>query len=189
MALQILTPPATEPLTLAELKLWLRIDGADDDALLSALIVAARLAVEAASGCKLITQTWRMTLNAWPRSPFGLPVWPVQAVTAVRVYAASGAATTVSPDLYQLATAFLPPQLALAGAAPAPGRSLGGVEIDLTAGYGPTAAAVLEALRTAIRLFAAHLYENRGDGEPGAGPVPPPPAVAALVAPYRRARL
>ncbi|GGH13884.1 hypothetical protein GCM10007036_12790 [Alsobacter metallidurans] len=178
-----------EPITLAELKDWLKIDVADEDALLAAAIAAARLGVEAASGRKLVTQTWRLVLNAWPPSPLSLPVTPVQAVSAIRVFNAANVATTVATAVYQFSGAFNPPQLALLGAVPAPGRPLGGIEIDMTAGYGAAAATVPEALRMAVRLFAAHLYENRGDGAPGVAPTPMPAAVAALVAPYRRARL
>ena len=189
MALMLVTPPTVEPVTLAELKDWLKIDTADEDVLLTAVIAAARLAVEAASGRKLLTQTWRWVLNAWPASPLELPVWPVQAVPAIRVYNAAGVAATVAATLYQLSNAFLPPRLALLGATPQPGRALGGIEIDMTAGYGGAAAAVPEALRMAVRLMAAHLYENRGDGAPGLAPMQPPPAVAALFGPYRRAKL
>lgn len=188
MALILAAAPAAEPISLAELKDWLKIDATDEDALLAAVIAAARLGVEAASGRKLVTQTWRLVLNAWPPSPIALPVAPVQAVPAIRVFNAANVAATVSTALYQFSGAFNPPQLALLGPVPAPGRPLAGIEIDITAGYG-AAATVPEALRMAVRLFAAHLYENRGDGAPGVVPTPLPPAAAALVAPYRRARL
>ena len=90
MGLFLVTSPTVEPLSLAELKSWLKIDTADDDALLAGVLAAARLGVEAASGRKLMTQTWRLALNDWPPSPIALPVAPVQAVPAVRVFNAAG---------------------------------------------------------------------------------------------------
>ena len=46
MALVLQTPPAAEPLALAEVKLHLKVDTAADDALIANLIVAARQAAD-----------------------------------------------------------------------------------------------------------------------------------------------
>ena len=50
----LLTPPMAEPVTLAEAKMYLKIDFNDDDDLIQTLISAARLMIEAASGHMLI---------------------------------------------------------------------------------------------------------------------------------------
>ena len=52
MNMILLTGPSLEPVTLAEMKLWLKIDGSEDDNVINALIVSARLSVEA---CLLYT--------------------------------------------------------------------------------------------------------------------------------------
>lgn len=52
-----LTPPAEEPLSLAEARAFLRLDETAEDNLLATLITAARLMVEAASGRLLVDQT------------------------------------------------------------------------------------------------------------------------------------
>lgn len=46
MAAILLTPPAIEPLTLAEAKLYLRVAHEDDDGLITSLIAAARSHVD-----------------------------------------------------------------------------------------------------------------------------------------------
>jgi len=185
---QPLGVPAAEPLTLADLKAWLRLDGSDEDDLLASVLSAARLAVEEAAGQPLVTQDWRLVLDAWP--PDGiltLPLAPVQAVTAMRVRDATGGATVLPANAWLLDAAGDPPRLALSGSPPVPGRRLGGIEVDLTAGYGPPAA-VPEPLRMAVRLTAARLFEHRGDGPDETGAAVPPVA-AALIAPFRRVRL
>ena len=57
MTSTLIAGPGEEPVTLAEAKAWCRIDGADDDALLAALIAAARLQVESLTGRALMTQS------------------------------------------------------------------------------------------------------------------------------------
>ena len=57
--LQRTVDPTSEPVTLAECKTWLRVDIADDDALLSALVTAARDAHELYCNRAYITQTWQ----------------------------------------------------------------------------------------------------------------------------------
>lgn len=46
--------PAVEPVSLADMRLYLRLDGTDEDELVAALIAAARLQIEAATRCALL---------------------------------------------------------------------------------------------------------------------------------------
>lgn len=66
MRLQSLSPPAVEPVTLAEAKLHLRVDIADDDAMITSLIKAAREFCETELRQALITQQWRLLLDSFP---------------------------------------------------------------------------------------------------------------------------
>ncbi|HEY0282981.1 MAG TPA: head-tail connector protein, partial [Rhizomicrobium sp.] len=86
MSLTLVTPPAAEPVTLAEAKAHLKVDTSADDALITSLIVAARARAEWHSGCAFVTQSWTLWLDAWPRNGLvEIPLPPLQSVTQVRV--------------------------------------------------------------------------------------------------------
>ncbi|HVW36055.1 MAG TPA: head-tail connector protein [Pirellulales bacterium] len=70
MNLTLVTPPAAEPVTLAEAKLHARINLTDDDDLVSALIVAARRYCEAFTRRQFVTATWNMVLDTFPSRTF-----------------------------------------------------------------------------------------------------------------------
>ena len=70
MPIKLRTPPAGEPLSLAEVKLHLRIDNSDEDLLLTMLISAARLHAENVTRRAFMTQTYDLYLDRFPRQNF-----------------------------------------------------------------------------------------------------------------------
>jgi uncharacterized phiE125 gp8 family phage protein len=187
MSLYQLTPPATEPLSLAEAKHFVRVEHADDDALIAALVVSARAHVETATRRALMTQTWRMVLDAWPAGGLvRVLLAPLQAVEAVRVYEADGSVQQIDSETFVADSSAAPGRIAFPPwAVTAPGRALAGIEIDFVAGYGDDPGDVPEPLRQAIRLLVAHWYEQRGVVAAGSGAQLMPTGVEALLAPYR----
>lgn len=183
MSAILLEPPAIEPISLAEAKNFLRVEHAADDALIAALIAGARGQVEAATRRVLITQTWRIAHDRWPRSARMVsPVNPLRALIEARVLAADGSATVLASSAFTLDTTSVPGLIAFERANVAePGRPLAGIELDVSAGYGATAASVPEPLRQAIRLLIARAYEHRDRVEEDALPAD----VARLIGPYR----
>ncbi|MBN9305642.1 MAG: hypothetical protein BGO82_04010 [Devosia sp. 67-54] len=135
MTSTLIAGPGEEPVALAEAKAFCRIDGSDEDALVAALIVAARLQVESLTGRALVTQTWRLTLNCAPRL-VALPVLPV-------------ASLLVAPD-----------GAVLQGDAVLLAEPVDALSIDYTAGYG-AAADVPADLRQAVLTLVAYWYEHR----------------------------
>jgi uncharacterized phiE125 gp8 family phage protein len=185
MAALLLTPPAAEPLSLADAKAFLRVEHDDDDALIETLIRGARGAVEARTRRALITQSWRLVLDAWPRDGrIAAPLAPVRTLTAARVYDSADLAHALDVEAFVLDAASGAIGFTPWGPAP-PGRGLAGIEIDVVAGYGDTAADVPEPLRQAVRLLTAHWYENRSLGGGAAGAPPLPAGLDRVLAPYR----
>ncbi len=185
----LIAAPAIEPVSLAEAKLYLKVDGADEDDLIRTLIVAARLLIEAASRRLFITQGWRIVLDRWPvNGELRLPLAPVTAISAVRVLDAAGSATTAAVSALDLSAHADPPSLFVQGVVPQPGRARAGIEIDLLAGYGATAGTVPQPFRQAILMMVGRWFENRGDVA-SQGDARLPADVLALIAPFRRARL
>jgi uncharacterized phiE125 gp8 family phage protein len=177
--------PAVEPVSVPEMRAALRAE-AGEEALIGALIRAARLLVEAQARLALIEQTWRLALDRWPAGRLmRLPVAPVLGLEAVRVHDGT-AFHALDPGLLQLDPAGDPPRLLVDPVAPDPGRPMGGIEIELRAGFGAEPQAVPEPLVQAVRLLVGRWFEHRGDALHDA---PLPADVAALIAPYRRLRL
>jgi uncharacterized phiE125 gp8 family phage protein len=184
MASILLTPPAAEPLSLAETKAFLRIETAEDDPLIAAFISAARLHVEAQTGLALVTQSWRMVLDYWPASGrIAVRPAPLQALAAARAFDFDGEVRAIDIQAF-VADASTSTLCFKPGAVPLPTRIAAGIELDFSAGFGDAANDVPEPLRQAIRLLVAHWHENRAVVA-GAELAPVPPNAAALVAPYR----
>jgi uncharacterized phiE125 gp8 family phage protein len=184
----LLNGPAAEPLTLAEAKNFLRVEHDADDDLIAALIAAARIHIEAETRRALMTQTWRLVFDHWPRSGrIDVRPAPLRNFVAARVYDFAGVAHTVDPQAFIVDTAsstiaFAPWSLTQ------PGRALAGIEIDVSVGFGD-ADDVPEPLQQAVRLLVAHWYENRRISAGGGEAATLPATLAALIAPYRMVSL
>jgi uncharacterized phiE125 gp8 family phage protein len=172
MAAMLLTPPAVEPLTLAEAKAFLRVEHDDEDDLITQLVRAARGHVEAATRRALIRQTWLVSLDEWPRDGrIALPFAPLIEVMAAQVLDGAG-----SPHTLDLQAFVVVPEASLAfvpGTLGAPGRSYSGIVLDIAFGYGSAASDIPEPLRQAVRLLAGHWYENRAMAGDSVARLPP----------------
>lgn len=184
-----LAGPAVEPIPLAEMKAYLRLDGSDEDALVSSLVTAARLAVERAARVALVAQSWRYETPGWPAGGIvPLPLSPILSIDMVRVLAAGGAPLTLASALVRLDDTADPARLVLDSSVARPAGDDVRLSVDLTAGFGATATAVPAPLRLAVQRLVAGWFEARGDGSQ-ARTVALPPDIAALLAPYVRPRL
>jgi uncharacterized phiE125 gp8 family phage protein len=189
MALVLVTGPTEEPVSTAEAKAHLRVDGSDDDSYIAALITTARMHVEAILRRALITQTWKLVLDSWPDEVLKLPKPPLASVSSVTYLDENGESQTFSPDDYIVDTASEPGRLTLAKDASWPSEELyplGAVNIQYVAGYAD-ADAVPQAYKQAMLLLIGHFYENREAvvAAQGANVQELPMAVMSLLMPTR----
>lgn len=186
MSLQRLAAPQTEPVSVADLRDWLKIDAGDEDATLAALIEAARTTLEGWTRRAFVTQSWRFTYaGSFADGVARLPLAPVVSILDVRLYDAAGAATTLPPESYALETDDQRPGLRLLD--PPGGTSATRCVVEAVFGYGPAPADTPAPLRQAILMLASCWHARRGDHADADRAIPV--AVSRLVAPYRRAGL
>jgi len=98
MALSLTSPPATEPIALADAKAHLQIDhAAEDDYLEDFLIPAARRYAETLTHRSFITQTWVLRLNGFGGGPIYLPRPPLVSITSVAYTDTAGRRGRLTP--------------------------------------------------------------------------------------------
>ena len=163
MSLKLITPPTTFPIDLASAKLHCRVDIADDDTLITALITAATEMAEQKTGRAIMAQTLELTLDAFPYA-FELTRVPVQSVTSVKYYDTTGTQQTLSNTLYALDAAddfgFAHISPVYAGVWPDTRDQINAVAVRYVAGYAD-AASVPQSIKNWILLMVSTMYANR----------------------------
>lgn len=173
--LEEFTQPTEEPLTLAEAKLYLRVDTADEDALITQMIVAVRRAAEHYLRRTLVTRQWKLVYDEVLSERVRLPMTPVTSIVRVTKIAEGGASEDIASTLYALnaARTHLCMETRI---------SAHQIEIVYQAGYG-AAAAVPASIKQGMLSHLAELYDGR------AAAYPLPDAAIALYFPHREVTL
>lgn len=206
MNLKLKTAPAEDPVTVAEAKDYLRVDGSIEDGRILTMIKAATKRLEQYCDQKFISQHWYQYMDRFPMassndwwdgtkelaiselySPSGiidLLIGPLRAVNVFNTYADDNVAVVFSSDNFVLDTSgpFGRIALKLGGVWPTTVlRKVNGIEIDIEVGMASNAANLSHDIKQSVLEYVAMLYENRGD-EKSAIPV----TAMALLEPYRR---
>jgi len=203
MPLQLITPPAEEPVSLLDAKAHLRVDFDEDDGLIVSLITAARQAAESITGRQIVTARWKMVIDCFPGPslmgvPAGLtftlpghaillPKCPVQSVFAIRYLDMGAAVQTMPASTYTVEAACEPARIT-----PVFGQiwpiclpQIGAVSVTFDAGYG-TAAQVPEGIKSWIKLRVGSLYAHREEvAVVSRGRLETLPFIEGLLDPYK----
>lgn len=101
-ALRLITPPTSEPITLASAKLFLRIEHTADDEAVTRAISAARLAAEQYLRTALLPQTWDFIVANPCGSILRLPFGPATSITSITLTNEVGSSSVMDPANYRL---------------------------------------------------------------------------------------
>lgn len=145
---------------LATAKLHLRVDHADEDALITALIAAAADMAGQHTGRSIAKCTWLLRLDTFPVAGLRLLWPPVLSVEAVEYLDADGAPQTLPAASYTVDAHSEPARLVTASGQAWPATALkpNAVTVRYTAGYG---ADCPEPIRQWVLLQVGYWYHNR----------------------------
>lgn len=188
MKSKVTTAPASEPVSLTDLKTALRITDTAENTLLTQYIVDARDMAERYTGRKFIEQTLtsyidnnRSITSEWwsghrigsvgssigNRHAFVFDWSPAISITSVVTIDSSNAETAYAATNYYLENFDddKPAKLQFNDNADLPGdlRDENSWKIVWKAGYGTASSDVPASIRRAVQMLAGYLYENRGD--------------------------
>ncbi len=165
--LKLITPPATEPVIPADLRLFGRIPGEVEAAQLEPLIAAAREAAEAHLNRAIITQTWEMVLDYYPCCPISVPLPPLISLQAVTITDIAGNTTTMQTTDFVVDASGCKGEISLryGKSWPSVTPERAGVVIRFMAGYGD-ADAVPQRIKEAIIVHALAAYDSPGEPVP-----------------------
>lgn len=165
MTTRLITAPTTEPITLAEAKLQLRVDNNDEDALIQGFITAAREHAEQVTRRSIMPQTWEVILDAFPDSDIELLYPNVLTVESVKYIDLNNVQQTMSASDYYLDKDSEPAWLILAIDKTWPDtlEVANAVRVRYTAGYAD-AISVPASIRTWLLLAVENLYDRCKEG-------------------------
>lgn len=150
-----------EPVSTAQAKLHLKVDASDDDALIAALVTAARDYWEGAQGRALVLQTCDLVLDQWPLGgEIRLPRAPLRSVVSVTYIDSDGNSNTMAAADYVVDTASEPGRVVLGYSKSWPSETLrpgGAITVRYRAGHAIPFTAIAA---TDVVTAAGHPFVN-----------------------------
>lgn len=202
---KLVTAPSGDVVTLTDAKLFLRVDGTDEDTVIQAFIDAAVVMVELFTNRKLLSQTWDcfydnipsrfrddLMQDGWQQGKLSefievkkyleLPFMPMSAVTFIKTFDDQNTEYVMPTTDYFADTNSEPGRVSLTNSSTWPTtylRPVDGMVVRAVFGYG-AAAQVPAPIKQAIKLLVAMYYEKRGCDDAEI-----PAACASILSQYR----
>lgn len=159
MSLRLITPPAALAVSLDAARTAARMTGTSLDAEIERHVRAITKEAEHATGRAFITQTWRLTLDAFPAMIL-IPRAPLIALVSVKYYDADGVLQTLTTDDYLVDAESEPARVTPAPDTcwPATQTRVGAVQVNYSCGYGADDSAVPEEAKDYILAMLEQIY-------------------------------
>lgn len=161
MSYKLITPPSSEPVTLDEARLHLRVDITDDNSYITSLITVARMAAEEKTGRSLMLQTWEYADDDFDEEII-LAHPPIASVDTFTYIDYAGNQASVSQADYVLNDYKHPPRLqpAYLKSWPIARDQSNSVKVRYTTGY-ESAGAVPAPIKQWMLLAIGDMYAQR----------------------------
>ena len=156
--------PASEPVSLAEAKDHLELSASDSthETKLTRFLQAARERVEADTNYAMISQTYTLTLDAFPTDAIEIPLRPMTSVSSITYFDADNAEQTLATSVYATDLARRIVHLKYDQEWPEVIDARSAVTVTFAVGYS-SASAVPDLFKQLILVQVALMFEDRGD--------------------------
>jgi uncharacterized phiE125 gp8 family phage protein len=170
MGFVVVTPPAAEPISLAEFKLAARVTNAAEDTLITSVIIpAARRRYETDTRRQVVTATYDWFLCDFPprrsgeESRIEIPLPPLASITSVKYVDVEGTLQVLDSAKYKVTQGKEPGQIYPAPEEewPETQTTLTDERVQIRFVAGRAVGAVDPVDKMAIQLLALHWFENR----------------------------
>lgn len=208
--IQVDTAAVRTPVTLADIKDHLRIDGGADDAILNSFVSTASEMIEGTINKYLIKRAVSVYFDSSPHlsgeinlkegiyngidaakasGELLLPVSPLISVISISYFTKDSVEVTWASTNYYADTVSQNPKIVLTegGSWPTDLRRLNALRVKCEAGYGASASDIPAPIKQAIKELVAFMYEHRGEFERNA-PTSMPKNVMTLLQQYKTFR-
>ncbi|PCJ18008.1 MAG: hypothetical protein COB02_11810 [Candidatus Cloacimonadota bacterium] len=162
-ARKVIIASISDPVSINEIKLHLRIDDSTEDSYLVDLIKAATEKIEDFLQRSLITKTVEVYFSGF-QNYMELPLPTLQVVNSIKYYDCDGVLQTLDPSNYVVNDLEDPSYIykASSGSYPSTKDVHNAVIINFDCGYGDESKVPLR-IKQAIMLVVGYLYQNRED--------------------------
>lgn len=166
---RVTTDVATEPVTLAEVKVYSKVETAAEDSYLTALISACRREIEAYTSLALAPQVIETVHDNWPKDDYGrtLSIWSPRVPVASVAVSVVGGDGNSSPAVETFSLRKGEGRLRTTGDAPEPGQLVDGLVILWSVGYGNDTEPLPKSLKDALLSLIDYRWVNRGSESGG----------------------
>ncbi len=173
------TDNANYAVDLDDVKTYLKIDTTADDVLIQSLIKTATLLIEKYTRRELLTKTFNMYCDFFPccncygytyagrmnENTILLKRSKLQGITSIKYYY-NNILETMDDSLYDFTEANDYSRIYLINSSDSwtnTDTRKQAINIEFEAGYGETNTSIPDALKDALKILIAYMYENRGD--------------------------